>query len=474
MAQKLGEAAVGSVIKINESGIPQEYIITNQGTPNASLYINADGTWVRRKTAIKQMIYTVNGSHSDPRGNRYEGSDLDEYLTDSVSGFPAILDPTIKEHILTVKIPYTPNGPNYNTPVSSGNSGLERQFFVLSVYEQNADATEHGNNEGVPLQFYSDASNTDRVIEFNGKKIPHLTRTRTTDGGLGTAIYYITSDGEPNWGSAETNGGVVPSFVFDGSLFVLDDGTVTTNQPPTAPGSIDVANVGSSGTITITLTAATDPDGTVESYIYERQVDGGAWEQVAQANSLTQTDTIGEEWGTVAYRACAVDDKGVSGPCVTSETFTVNSGWTIISGPAESMGSKPAPFDFVFSVSVTGEPDADAIMVSAALDGEQVYSGTPSAGEQVTIPIKTHLLGAGIHTIEVQASKDDYLPASKRYTFTVPAVTIPDGGVGALAQGPDGRAVYHTTLAQRCIGTGGVDIQAQMDALTARVKTLEG
>ena len=53
-------------------------------------------------------------------------------------------------------------------------------------------------------------------------------------------------------------------------------------------------------------------------------------------------------------------------------------------------------------------------------------------------------------------------------------MVLPDGGVGALAQGPDGRAVYHTTLAQRCIGTDGVDIQAQVDALTARVKTLEG
>lgn len=265
-----------------------------------------------------------------------------------------------------------------------------------------------------------------------------------------------------------------PSFVLPKSLFVQDDGTIITNQPPTAPGSIDVSGVVHGGSATITLTAATDPDGTVESYIYERQVDGGAWQQVAQANSLTQTDTVGEDWGTVAYRACAVDNKGVSGPYVTGETFTVNSGWVTIGGPAEDMGSKPVPFDFKFSTSVTGGFSVDAITVSAALDGEQVYSGTPSAGEQITIPIDTRLLGAGEHAIEVQASKDDYLPASKRYTFTIPAVTIPAGGVGALAQGPDGRPVFHTTLAQRCIGTGGVDIQAQVDALTARVKTLEG
>ena len=254
----------------------------------------------------------------------------------------------------------------------------------------------------------------------------------------------------------------------------MDDGTITTNQPPTAPASIDVANVGTSGTITITLTAATDPDGTVESYIYERQVDGGAWQQVAQVNSLTQTDTISEDWGTIAYRACAVDDLGASGPYVTGETQTINSGWVTIGGPAEAMGSKPVPFDFDFSVSVSGVASTGAITVYAALDGVQVYSGTPNAGTQISIPIDTRLMGAGEHAIEVQASKDDYLPASKRYTFTIPAVTIPAGGTGEQAQGSDGRPVFHTTLAQRCIGRGGVDIQAQVDALTARVKTLEG
>ena len=113
------------------------------------------------------------------------------------------------------------------------------------------------------------------------------------------------------------------------------------------------------------------------SYIYERQVDGGAWQQVAQVNSLTQTDTVGEDWGTVAYRACAVDDLGLAGPYITGETYTVNSGWVTIGGPAEDMGSQPRRFDFAFSVSVSGVASVDAITVSVARDGTQVYSGTP-------------------------------------------------------------------------------------------------
>ena len=56
----------------------------------------------------------------------------------------------------------------------------------------------------------------------------------------------------------------------------------------------------------------------------------------------------------------------------------------------------------------------------------------------------------------------------------MPAATIPDGGYGAISQASDGKTMFYTTLAQRCIGTGGVDIQAQVNALAARVKTLEG
>ena len=86
-----------------------------------------------------------------------------------------------------------------------------------------------------------------------------------------------------------------PAFVLPGTLYVDDSGNVVTNEPPTAPGSINVTNTVAGGQATITLTAATDPDGTIASYRYERQVDGGQWQQFADVNSLTQTDQIGED-----------------------------------------------------------------------------------------------------------------------------------------------------------------------------------
>ena len=309
--------------------------------------------------------------------------------------------------------------------------------------------------------------------------VASYTYERSVDGGGWTV--FATSSAltrtdpvDDSWTTVAYRAKATDNLGVSGPYATSETYTVVHNLPPTAPGSIAVSGVVRGENAAITLTAATDPDGTVASYIFERQVDGGAWQQVAQANSLTQTDPIGEDWGTVAYRACAVDNLGLAGPCITGETYTVNSGWVTIGGPAEDMGSQPRRFDFAFSVSVSGVASVDAITVSVARDGTRIYSGTPSAGEQISVPIDARLLGAGEHVIEVQASKDDYLPASRRYTFTVPAATIPDGGYGAISQASDGKTMFYTTLAQRCIGTDGVDIQAQVDALTARVKTLEG
>ena len=72
----------------------------------------------------------------------------------------------------------------------------------------------------------------------------------------------------------------------------------------------------------ITLTAATDPDGSVASYTYERSVDGG-WTAFATTGALTRTDPVDDSWTTVAYRAKATDNLGLSGPYATSETYTV-------------------------------------------------------------------------------------------------------------------------------------------------------
>lgn len=250
---------------------------------------------------------------------------------------------------------------------------------------------------------------------------------------------------------------------FTSSTYVTSSSvTVINNQPPTAPGSINVTGVVAGQQATITLTAATDPDGTIASYIYERSVDGSAWQQIANVNSLTQTDTISADWGTVAYRAKAVDDDGASGPYVTSSTTVVNSGWVIISGPAADMGSQPKPFTFTITPSISGTTTSDQITVDVTLDGSSIYNEAVAPGTAIDLDVDTRLMRTGDHAIAVSATCASYVPAADEYTFTVPAITIPDGGRMDQLEGPDGEVIFPVTIARAVAGLENVGVESKV------------
>lgn len=460
---KLGTKAVGSTIKLNLNGSPREFLIMHQGNPSTSMYdASCNGTWVRMKEAYENRQW-------DSSNNDYANSDVDAWLN---GAFLNMLDQNIREQgVKQVKIPYRP-GSGYSSNVNTGANGLSRKVFLLGMREMGfGDSWQP--NDGVTLAYYSGGGT--KVITLNGSPARAWSRSPYVHGGGDD--YYVCSveaHGSAYYWHCSNSYAVAPALILDSELSVSDDGTVSTNEPPTAPGSISVSGVVASGTATITLTAATDPDGTIASYRYERSVDSGSWTQFADVNSLTQTDAISSEWGTVAYRACAVDDAGEAGPYATSETETVNSGWVVISGPNEDMGDKPAPFLFQFSASCTGPSAATTgISVKAALDGKQLYSGTVNAGQTVSVVIDTRGLAAGEHTIEAQASKDEYLPAAKSYTFDVPALTLPNNAVIDWMQNPDGQTICPPTLGRVVICRNGRDANAEFDALEARIAALE-
>ena len=250
---------------------------------------------------------------------------------------------------------------------------------------------------------------------------------------------------------------------FTSSTYVTSSSvTVINNQPPTAPGSIDVTGVVAGQQATITLTAATDPDGTIASYVYERSVDGSAWQQIANVNSLTQTDTISADWGTVAYRACAVDDDGASGPYVTSSTTVVNSGWVIISGPAADMGSQPKPFTFAITPSISGTTTSEQITVDVTLDGNSIYNEAVAPGTEIELEIDTRLMRTGDHAISVSATCASFLPAANEYSFSVPVITIPDGGRMDQLEGPDGQVIFPITLARAVAGLENYSVESKV------------
>ena len=469
MPTTLGSQAVGTIVKLNINSTPTNFIVVNQGIPESSpLYDEScNGTWL-----LMENIYQ-NTQWNSSNVNDYANSTINSYLNNTFFG---LLDADIQAVVPEVKIPYRP-GSGTSGAINSGANGLPVKIFLLGGYEVGwtTSASSYFPVDGAKLSYFISGTGSDanvkRVAKLNGNAAVWWLRS--------PYLYYsgyawcVNSDGSHGNYHCSYSYGVRPALILPSLLFVDDDGFVVTNEPPTAPGSIEVSAVVAGDEVTITLTAATDPDGTVESYIYERLVDGGTgWQQIANANSLTATDTVSAEWGSVQYRACAVDNAGVSGPYIASEVYDVNSGWVIISGPGASLGSQPAPFSFSFSVSVTGQASTDTITVGVTLDGNTIYTGTPNSGETITLAIDTRILSAQTHTLAVTASKESFASAASSYTFTVPAASLPSGGIAQQPQDNQGNPVFFQTLGRYVICAGGLDLntlQAQMSAAALRI-----
>ena len=93
--------------------------------------------------------------------------------------------------------------------------------------------------------------------------------------------------------------------------------------------------------------------------------------------------------------------------------------------------------------------------VQATLDGASIYTGQVDSGGVATIPVDARLLYTGAHTIRVTISHDDYEPAMAEYTFTVPTVSMPDGGRALVGQTPDGEPAFFYTTSQSVFCQGG-------------------
>ena len=237
--------------------------------------------------------------------------------------------------------------------------------------------------------------------------------------------------------------------------------TIIANQPPTAPG-ISVENVYIGNTLTVTLTAATDPDGTVASYVIQRRIDGGAWTQVQSGTSMTYSETVLDAWGTVAYRAAALDNESLQGPWATSQTFDVNPGWVIIEGPESDIGDKRRPFHFVFSVGVVGSPDEDDILTRVMLDDRYtVVDRTFHDADVVDIRLDIKYFAQGPHKLQITADKEGYTGAMSTYTFNVTndeAEALLAGANAVVAQNYLGKPIVYHGLARFVYGPDGRDV----------------
>lgn len=216
-----GTLAVGSTVKLMESGAAVEYLVVNQGIPsNSNLYDSScDGTWLLRKNIHSER-------HWDSANvNKYESSLINTWLNgDYFSGLGTVEQAKIKQ----VKIPYRKNGGTGGTD-QSGANGLPAKIFLLSGYEVGWTTSNNQRfpQDGAKLSYFESgagtSANNKRIANLNGSAA--LWWLRSPIVGVTDSVWYVTANGGGN--NSSGSGGIRPALVlpstakFDATTMLL-------------------------------------------------------------------------------------------------------------------------------------------------------------------------------------------------------------------------------------------------------------
>ena len=234
----LSTKAVGSTVKLKVNGTAKEFIVVHQGKPS-SLYDNScDGTWLLMKD-----IYENRQWHSS-NVNNLENSTIHSYLNGT---FLNLFESNIRDAIKQVKLPYRKNGGSGGSD-QSGANGLLCKIFLLSGYEIGFTTSDNSYFpvDGAKLSYFEAGTGSSalnkRVAYLNGSAASWWLRSPYTSYTSGVWFVYSSGNCSGN-GGASSSYGIRPALVLPSTLLVSDDGTVSTNTPPTITSTSGASGV---------------------------------------------------------------------------------------------------------------------------------------------------------------------------------------------------------------------------------------
>lgn len=219
---KLGTAIstleVGTLVKVNENGAPVEYMIVQQGLPDAMYDASCDGCWLLRKDIAETRAWERDSSNND-----YQNSDIHAYLNgDWTSRYEAGILSQVKQ----VKIPYV-NGTGEGGSVASGANGLSCKIFLMGGYELGWTTSDSPwfPRDGAKLAYFdsgqSSAALNKRIANYNGSASNWWLRSPSTSND--TTAWYIYAAGGGNYSGGGNNYGVRPAFILPSTALVDDN-----------------------------------------------------------------------------------------------------------------------------------------------------------------------------------------------------------------------------------------------------------
>ena len=204
--------AVGSTVKLMESGSAVEYLVVNQGIPsNSSLYdASCDGTWLLRKDCHSKRVWNSNNL------SEYADSTINTWLNgDFFNSFGNAEQVAIKR----VKIPYCVGGGS--STENSGANGLSAKVFLLSGYEVGWTSSNFPQ-DGAKLSYFESgigtSANNKRIAKLNGSAAYWWLRSPDTSSTNYACL--VRSAGDCSSRHASYSYGIRPALVLpDNALF---------------------------------------------------------------------------------------------------------------------------------------------------------------------------------------------------------------------------------------------------------------
>ena len=349
--RKLGDVAVGEVVKLNENGSPVEYLVVHQGRPSNIYDDSCDGTWLLRYKITSERIW------SSSEDTAYVDSEIHSWLNSTMI---KKYDANIRAVIPNVTVPQNCSG----------------KLFLLSGAEVGA-SDRNMPVEGSKLSYFISGSDTSannrRIAYYGGRKSRWWLRSigkGTSEGGA----WNIMDSGIPGVNERTEMYGVRPALILPKDLNVYDD-LITINSPPNTPATITISEIIRGGEDTsIIWSAATDPDGNLDGYIVERSYNGGSsWTQIYQGRSTSTTTTIPFGTETVMFRVCAYDTYGEKSGWITSPNRVVINNHAPTAPLSISVPLTPQGGESL-SVTWTASTDADGNLEGYEL--ERQWDGT--------------------------------------------------------------------------------------------------
>lgn len=233
----LSTKAVGSTVKLKVNGTAKEFIVVHQGKPSSLYDDSCNGTWLLMKDIYENRVWQSGNI------NKYESSDIHTYLNNT---FLNLFESNIRDAIKQVKIPYRKNGGSGGTD-QSGANGLSAKIFLLSGYEVGWTTSDYSYFpvDGAKLSYFESgtgtSANNKRIANLNGSAAFWWLRSPNTDNtGL---VWGVDTDGYCGLSGASGSYGFRPALVLPSTLLVSDDGTVSTNTPPTITSTSGASGV---------------------------------------------------------------------------------------------------------------------------------------------------------------------------------------------------------------------------------------